>query len=108
MAFGDWTAPSHSKVGQLTSEHYDGGAPVIRELVRCIHCDYRWVWIPGSGRRRGYCLSCQGITCGQAHCDAAGCVHWAQRIENAEAGRPDTYKPIRAAVPSLSGIILGR
>jgi hypothetical protein len=88
------SAPEHSKVGIVTSMLYDGGSPIVRDLVSCVHCGYVWIWETGSGRRRGFCMSCNGLVCGHKACVANGCVHRMRGIENMEQGRADNYKPI--------------
>ena len=100
-------APSHSCVGILTSTPHDGGPAVVRDIVRCVHCDYRWVWQPGSGRRRGFCTKCNGLVCGHAHCAQVGCHYWRNWIDNVSAGRPEYATPAMASVPSLSNILTG-
>jgi hypothetical protein len=93
-------APSHSRTGILTSTPFDGGPPVVRDLVSCVHCGFTWVWERGSGRRRGFCCRCCGIVCGRPGCVANGCVSRWQGLDNAEQGRPDSYRPI---IVSVSG-----
>lgn len=39
-------------------------------MNRCVHCDHRWIVIKGSGRKRGYCQTCAGPTCGRPSCVA--------------------------------------
>lgn len=97
----DHAAPSHSRVGILTSTPHDGGPAVVRDLVCCVHCAYTWAWMPGSGRRRGFCMRCNGITCGRQWCDARGCCHRKQDLDNMEQGRPEGYRPIIVSVPAL-------
>lgn len=50
----------------------------------CIHCQYHWRVIPGSGQKRGWCTSCNGALCGKAKCFAT-CQHWEKFIEKIEA-----------------------
>ena len=70
---------------------------------QCIHCGCHYVVSPGSGRRRGWCLACNGATCGKDGCDV--CVHMMQRIENCEAGmtwaQASRHKPIKASLAGL-------
>lgn len=63
---------------------------------QCVHCQATWVAKPGSGVLRGWCQNCNGFVCGIG---CAECVHWEQKVENAEAGRPADYKPVRVWVP---------
>ena len=87
--------------GVLITAPLDGDRIVQTKTVRCMHCGRHWVWVKGSGRRRGFCLNCMGITCGDPRCDP--CVHWEQRLENAEQGKPMNHKPIIVSVPGLGG-----
>ena len=91
-------APAHSKVGIITSTPYDGGPAVTTDLVSCAHCAYTWAWVKGSGRMRGFCTRCNGITCGRPWCNANGCVCRMRQIENMEQGKPDSYRPIIVSV----------
>ncbi len=44
------------------------GGTVEGETLQCVHCAYHWQIIPGSGRQRGFCLKCNGPTCGKGKC----------------------------------------
>jgi len=66
------------------------------KTLRCQHCGMHWIVMPGSGRRRGWCMSCNGPTCGKAECDA--CVPTEQQLENIEAGRDLLFRPIRVGI----------
>ena len=67
--------------------------PVIEyDTMMCAHCQMHFTVIPGSGRRRGFCMRCGHVTCGQAKCDA--CVPFEQWLENVEAGRAENFRPI--------------
>ncbi len=52
------------------------------ETLSCVHCGRVWAVIPGSGRRRGFCLRCGGPTCGQARCET--CIPHERQIEIVE------------------------
>lgn len=65
--------------------------------LQCVHCGMHWLVVPGSGIRRGWCMNCNGPECGKDEC--FHCVHWHQRLENIEAGRPELFKPIQIVVP---------
>lgn len=67
---------------------------VQSDTVSCCHCGYTWVFQPGSGRRRGFCLRCNHITCGRECCERMGCVPQEQQIENMEAFRAIDSRPI--------------
>ena len=51
-----------------------------RDTVMCAHCQKHWIPEPGSGRERGWCLRCNGPTCGQQVCNEH-CIPWEKRIE---------------------------
>ncbi len=87
-------APEHSRIGILTSTPYAGGPAIVQDLVCCVHCGYTWIFQPGSGRRRGFCMRCCGLVCGHKACEEVGCVHRHQQFDNLEQGRPDNYNPI--------------
>lgn len=66
-----------------------GEAPEELETLRCVHCGLHWVRVPGSGRKRGFCMRCNGVTCGAEACDP--CVPYEARIElmeGAKKGQP--------------------
>lgn len=45
------------------------GVPTIeRDTLQCVHCGMHWIVKPGSGRRRGWCLRCNGPHCGGEKC----------------------------------------
>jgi len=43
----------------------DGAGTPKADTLMCIHCQQHWEVMPGSGRRRGYCMNCNGPTCGK-------------------------------------------
>lgn len=55
------------------------GPTVERETLRCVHCGAHWIYQPGSGRQRGWCGRCNGVTCGAEACDP--CVPAEARLE---------------------------
>jgi hypothetical protein len=62
------------------------GAPDEQAQTRqCVHCGMQFIVVPGSGRSRGYCMSCDGITCGaKVKCETE-CTHFEKAIEQMEA-----------------------
>lgn len=78
--------------GILITSHPDSDLCQIQDTVQCKHCGRHWIWIPGSGRRRGWCMNCNGFTCGSDLCDV--CVPNEQLLENIEQGRRWDYRPI--------------
>ena len=60
------------------------------ETVQCVHCQMHWKIEPGSGRKRGFCFNCNGLTCGKEACETK-CVPAEKMIEEIEArSRLDT------------------
>lgn len=55
--------------GVLLAVHWDG-TQEERDILTCAHCQYTWMVEPGSGKKRGWCLKCQGPICGKARCMA--------------------------------------
>jgi len=72
---------------------------IERDTLQCVHCGAHFVIQPGSGNRRGFCLCCNGPTCGRPECDV--CVPTEQKLENIEAGRPIDHRTPRVAVGGL-------
>lgn len=54
------------------------------ETRQCVHCGRHWIMVKGSGRIRGYCMNCGGITCGSKEC--CRCEPWEKKMER-EASR---------------------
>ncbi len=54
------------------------------DTLMCIHCQYHWRVMPGSGRQRGWCNSCNGALCGKEQCMTV-CAHFMKQIEAVEA-----------------------
>ena len=68
------------------------------ETLKCVHCQLSWVVEPGSGKMRGFCMKCNGYTCGGKNCH--DCIPAELRIENIEAGRHElTPAPVSIVVP---------
>ena len=56
------------------------------DVLTCVHCQRAWIVQPGSGRMRGFCGKCNGVTCGSRKCcDCLGPIE--KRIELYEAGK---------------------
>jgi hypothetical protein len=90
------SAPASQKRGVLISQAYEGGPQVHVDLCQCIHCEGVFPFVRGSGVRRGWCMNCNGMTCGRACCDP--CVNHRQMLENMERGmtwaQAKQHKPI--------------
>lgn len=62
------------------SVRYDGDGKKIEEEHRqCAHCQYTWVYVPGSGKQRGFCLKCMAVLCGKPECMRT-CVPWDKKV----------------------------
>lgn len=92
------SAPEHSRCGVFTEAPHDGGPAVVKDIAYCVHCGYHFVYTPGSGKIRGYCALCNGLTCGHRWCREHAHCHWKQQLENMEQGRPIDYSPISVFV----------
>jgi len=57
----------------------------VADTVQCCHCGRQWIFVKGSGRRRGWCMNCNAIHCGDAACDL--CVPFERKLELYEAGK---------------------
>ena len=49
---------------------WDDGKIVESDILTCGHCGYTWLFLPGSGRKRGRCKLCNAILCGKPRCMA--------------------------------------
>lgn len=64
------SVPRHSARRASGYVYSTGDGPDIEgETLQCQHCGSHWVINPGSGRQRGWCLSCDGPTCGKGLCE---------------------------------------
>jgi hypothetical protein len=48
----------------------DSGAIQEFDTHQCCHCSAHFRIVPGSGTRRGFCMRCGALTCGNPGCDA--------------------------------------
>lgn len=46
----------------------------------CCHCGTHWTLVKGSGKRRGWCLECSGLTCGKPSCTS--CYPYEKQIDD--------------------------
>ena len=79
------------------------GPAMEEDQVACVHCRHPWVIKPGSGRKRGWCLKCHGITCGTGACDV--CIPYEDRfdLKYTELRR---LRDMRAKAEYVTGIII--
>ena len=83
--------------GFITVVDRDEGTKLFEGEVRqCIHCQYTWRHVPGSGELRGFCKNCVSLTCGTEKCDT--CYHKEKQIEDIEAIARQNRASIEAAV----------
>lgn len=54
----------------------------VAHTLQCCHCAVHFVSIRGSGKRRGFCMHCHKITCGNPKCDP--CIPYEERLQLAE------------------------
>jgi hypothetical protein len=45
------------------------GKEISVDTIQCCHCGGHFEIVKGSGKRRGFCLGCQSMTCGSSECD---------------------------------------
>ena len=62
------------------------------ETLQCVHCGMHWRVQPGSGRQRGYCMNCDGPTCGKKVC-MTKCVPAEKKIQEME-GRAQLHRAL--------------
>lgn len=73
------------------------------ETRQCCHCGRHWTYQPGSGATRGFCMSCNGLTCGAEACNE--CLPHEAMIELSEGARPGS--PSRRYLEVYSKIMRG-
>lgn len=56
---------------------------VTGEMRQCAHCQFSWLYQPGSGAARGICLKCMGMVCGSPRC-MSGCAPLRAIIEQGD------------------------
>lgn len=62
------------------------------DTVQCAHGGEHFPFVQGSGTERGFCLKCNGITCGQfMHFE---CTPFEQRLLEVEQGKRPNFKDI--------------
>jgi len=64
----------------ITDEY---GKVTEADTYHCVHCQMLLHIRPGSGVERGFCVHCEGITCGKPECNNR-CVPFMQKIEAME------------------------
>lgn len=56
----------------------------VAHTLQCCHCGGHYVSVKGSGKRRGFCMKCMGVTCGSVKCD--NCIPTEKMLDNIEKG----------------------
>jgi hypothetical protein len=56
----------------------------VADTLTCVHCDLTWIRQPGSGRKRGWCMNCGGVTCGKRECSE--CIPFEKKMDLYERG----------------------
>lgn len=57
----------------------------IADTLKCVHCGHVWIPIKGSGRVRGWCNHCHGVTCGSEKCNK--CYPFEKQLDDYEKGK---------------------
>jgi len=57
----------------------------VAHTLQCCHCGIHFISIRGSGKIRGKCMRCSGVTCGAVPCDV--CVPFEAKLEYEETGK---------------------
>jgi len=78
--FGDGKHTVAKPHGEVHITPLDGGPSRVADTLQCQHCMKHWVVVPGSGRRRGWCLRCNGPLCGKPEC-MQNCVPFMAKVE---------------------------
>lgn len=60
------------------------GGRYSADTLQCVHCGAHWQVVSSDRTPRGFCVSCQGPTCGHAACDP--CLPADRRLDAMEAG----------------------
>ena len=104
-------------MGQHSARRADGvmicaepSGEVHVDTKQCVHCGEHFPYQKGSGRIRGFCTKCMGMTCGGHGC--MECFPIEERMDYYEAGLLPTLMSPRADIKmkksgmSAGGIIL--
>lgn len=58
------------------------GDKEVAHTLMCPHCGNHFISRKGSGVRRGFCMGCKAVTCGDVACGP--CIPFEKRLEIAE------------------------
>jgi len=62
----------------------------LADTLQCVHCGHVWIPVVGSGKVRGWCNSCGGVTCGSHQCHT--CYPFEKRLDDYEEGKLKTLR----------------
>ncbi len=80
----------------------------VGSTQQCVHCGNHERIVPGSGKKRGYCLLCTGFLCGKELC-MKNCIPFEARLEYTEAlsqNRLDLVKKLTSRYPAINQVRL--
>ena len=63
----------------IATRTWDAGKVEEFDLLTCAHCQFTWRYVPGSGRKRGWCTHCNGPVCGKPMC-MSRCLPWEEKL----------------------------
>ena len=75
----------------------------VSSTAMCVHCGMHFEMVRGSGKIRGWCMKCGGITCGQPDCDR--CIPLEARLDYAEGTKSSMTETIRQLIAEGASII---
>lgn len=55
----------------------------VGHTLQCVHCGAHFLSIRGSGKKRGWCMLCNGVTCSRKKC-LLDCVPFEKQLEISE------------------------
>lgn len=81
------------------------GVTVEHDTKMCPHCNEHFNFVAGSGRIRGWCPLCNGVTCGAPRCNSH--FPFEKRMDYFEKGRlEDLLGPVDSILPEHKRIIM--
>lgn len=58
----------------------------VADTMQCVHCGHQWIPVKGSGKKRGFCLNCGGVTCGSHQCETK-CESFEKKLDLYDKGK---------------------
>jgi hypothetical protein len=75
-------------IDPIAARHPSGAIMIdgmhVADTMTCKHCGHTWIPVKGSGKVRGWCMKCNGPTCGHPACDE--CKPFEQQLTEYEKG----------------------